>query len=318
MYRCQDSQLGTFWLIDTPGFNDTYLSDAQVLEEIAEWLSAAYRERIQLTGIIYLQSIQNNKFAGTSIRSIVWFRELCGNDALSKVFLVTSFWDNVPAQLPWDEALYRERQLKENKDYWKRIISRGARTERHNNTHESARTIIRRVIATQTDDSPGTYTRLQREMVDEHRPLNQTTVGQNIARLLDQDRIVFEQELEDLRGELDRALREQNEQHRRDVEAQQKENERIRRHLEEDQERLRRDVSKLDRRCKELEREATAEHEAELRQQQREMEGLEQELQRLNDHNADIQQRNERRDALEARRQRIEQLKREQLMCIVQ
>lgn len=51
VYQCSDYEFGTFWLIDTSGFNDTYRSDAEVLGDIVNWLNQAYIGKIPLTGI---------------------------------------------------------------------------------------------------------------------------------------------------------------------------------------------------------------------------------------------------------------------------
>ena len=36
----------TVTLVDTPGFNDTFRSDADILKEIAQWMASTYRSKI--------------------------------------------------------------------------------------------------------------------------------------------------------------------------------------------------------------------------------------------------------------------------------
>jgi len=43
------------FLVDTPGFDDTYKTDTEILREVAGWLTVAYQSKIELTGIIYLR-----------------------------------------------------------------------------------------------------------------------------------------------------------------------------------------------------------------------------------------------------------------------
>lgn len=51
----------TVRLIDTPGFDDTYRSDTDILELLANWLQTNYFEHVKLTGLILLQPINANR-----------------------------------------------------------------------------------------------------------------------------------------------------------------------------------------------------------------------------------------------------------------
>ncbi|KAF5972517.1 hypothetical protein FCOIX_9311 [Fusarium coicis] len=53
-------------LVDTPGFNDTYKSDADILLDLAKWLEVMYRQNAKLTGILCLHRITDvQRFDGT-------------------------------------------------------------------------------------------------------------------------------------------------------------------------------------------------------------------------------------------------------------
>ena len=43
-----------FVLFDTPGFDDTYRGDADILASLAENLSASYKNNLKLSRVIYL------------------------------------------------------------------------------------------------------------------------------------------------------------------------------------------------------------------------------------------------------------------------
>jgi hypothetical protein len=45
------------FLVNTPGFDNTYRSDTDILREIADWLAQAHQFRVRFTGIIYLHRI---------------------------------------------------------------------------------------------------------------------------------------------------------------------------------------------------------------------------------------------------------------------
>ena len=81
-----------FYLIDTPGFDDTHKTDTQVLREITNWLSTAYTADLKLTGIIYLHRILDVKMGGSAMKNLRMFKKLRGDDSLGSVVLATTFW----------------------------------------------------------------------------------------------------------------------------------------------------------------------------------------------------------------------------------
>ena len=108
------------FLVDTPGFDDTNRSDTEVLRSLAAWLTASYASGIQLSGMIYLHSIQLPRLQGSAIKNIKLFRSLCGDDALRKVVLATTRWDITDP----DVAEKREQQLKETNNYWGSMVAK--------------------------------------------------------------------------------------------------------------------------------------------------------------------------------------------------
>lgn len=101
-------------LVDTPGFDDTYRSDTEILKTIASWMKDAYDEKTRLTGIIYLHRISDNRMFGSSLKNLRMFRSLCGTENLSYVILATTIWDKVNA----GEGRAREAELLFNDQWW--------------------------------------------------------------------------------------------------------------------------------------------------------------------------------------------------------
>lgn len=66
-------------LIDTPGFDDTHKSDADILQKLSVWLAASYSARTKLTGIIYLHRVSDNRMQGTALMNLGMFKKLCGD-----------------------------------------------------------------------------------------------------------------------------------------------------------------------------------------------------------------------------------------------
>lgn len=58
-------------MVDTPGFDDTYEGDAEILKRIAEWLEKSYHDHaVVLAGVIYLHDISHDRFSGTARRNL--------------------------------------------------------------------------------------------------------------------------------------------------------------------------------------------------------------------------------------------------------
>ena len=188
--ECFNSQGQRIILIDTPGFNDTHLSDLEVLESIANWLKntqvfdrvrhlfptyhhTSYQGGQILSGLLFFHRISDNRMGNSPLRLLETFKNICGHDAFQNVVLVTTMWDDVTPE----EGAAREQELQ--RTYWKHMISRGSRMKRCSNTKESAWHII-------SDFKPGARRPLllQKELVDERKPLAETTAGRPLFRWL--------------------------------------------------------------------------------------------------------------------------------------
>jgi len=67
-------------LVDTPGFDDTSLSDTHVLKMLAAWLESTYRSGTKLSAILYVHPITQTRMQGTALRNLTMFKQLCAND----------------------------------------------------------------------------------------------------------------------------------------------------------------------------------------------------------------------------------------------
>jgi len=230
VYQCSDHEFGKFWLIDTPGFNDTYRSDAEVLGDIVNWLNQAYIGKIQLTGILYIHPIRETKMGAKAIDSLSSFKKLCGAEALRKAILVTTFWDEVDPIIGEE----RERELRESTLFWAIMLSRGSKVFRHYNKRLTAKAVVRHLLDIRTEQDQGTFLDIQREMIDQMKNLGQTSAGQLMVIILEKQHEAFERELADLQEELDFSITQQNEEHRKAVEEFRRQTDESRRRAAED------------------------------------------------------------------------------------
>lgn len=125
-------------IIDTPGFGDTHLSDATVLQMIAKWMETSYRAGVKLNGILYLHRLSDTRMHGSSMRSLRMFKQLCGEDYFRSVTLGTTCWSLIPRDL----GLQREAELKENAAFWKPLLAKGARIVRIPDSAVAAKDVL--------------------------------------------------------------------------------------------------------------------------------------------------------------------------------
>ncbi|KAK7047871.1 hypothetical protein VNI00_006199 [Paramarasmius palmivorus] len=160
-------------LIDTPGFDDTTTTDTDVLKMIGEYLAKTYKGGKKLAGVVYLHRISDMRMGGTSRRNFKLFRELCGDSSLKNVVVGTTMWSYVDKET--GEA--REAELRNEEIFFKPVIDKGANFVRHQNTNESAQSIIRSLI----DNQPMAL-QIQTEMVDQRKDISQTSAAAELLR----------------------------------------------------------------------------------------------------------------------------------------
>ncbi|KAJ6513038.1 P-loop containing nucleoside triphosphate hydrolase protein, partial [Mycena sanguinolenta] len=162
-------------LIDTPGFDDTTRSDTDILTQIAAFLATAYASGKKLAGVIYMHRISDVRMGGISTHNFKMFRQLCGENTLRNVVIVTSMWSQVTP----DVGEARELELASDERFLRPVMEKGARMLRSYNDVPSAQAIIRYLIGNQPR-----ALRIQRELVDQGKDIGQTAAGEELNREL--------------------------------------------------------------------------------------------------------------------------------------
>ena len=186
------------YLVDTPGFNDTVRSDTDVLRDIAAWLEMAFTRKIQLTGIIYLHRIVDNRMTGASMRNLRLFKALCGVNALASVVLATTMWDLASERV----ALHREVELINTEYFWGSMVANGSRVFRHRQGRESAANIVDYLISLRQP----VVLDIQHEMVEGRTTLDQTAAGQVLGDFMKGEISYLEKDLLEIDEELQQAI----------------------------------------------------------------------------------------------------------------
>ncbi|KAF8191299.1 P-loop containing nucleoside triphosphate hydrolase protein [Pholiota molesta] len=218
---------GRLVLVDTPGFDDTYEDDAEILRRISVWLGISYVAGMKLGGVIYLHDITQTRMLGTTRRNLTMFRKLVGEDALKCVFLGTTKWRLV------EPAAGAKRQEQLEAVFWKDLIDAGAQvfSVQDQDTPESSvhDQGIPQVNSTLDQDarapedgrihtevvSTELLLTIQRELVMKRMTIPQTEAGQTLKYSLDQliqlekrkVKNLSDEEFEQGREELDRLLK---------------------------------------------------------------------------------------------------------------
>jgi len=197
-------------LVDTPGFNDTNKTDAEVLDMIADWLKKTYKSNVKVAGIIYLHRISDNRMSGSPLKNLQMFGKLCGDTAIKSVVLATTMWTKVR---PVEVGVRREQELKEK--YWAGMLSLGSRMMRFGDSFDAAWKMIDQIVIPETDKDNALL--LQEELVKLNLRLGETEAGKTLyTKLLE----LLSQQKETIKKLREEAVAEENEQLAQELAAQ--------------------------------------------------------------------------------------------------
>ncbi|KAF3924855.1 hypothetical protein ABW21_db0204643 [Orbilia brochopaga] len=159
-----------FYILDTPGFDDSYMSDFEILEGLTRELAAIYKDARPLTGIIYVHDISKEKMGKTSHKSLRTFQNLVGETSLKNVVLVTTHWNRYFK----GAQILRETELRTT--FWASMLARGSQILRHSGSRKSALNIVKMLL-----DREPVVIRIVEQTVKDRLPVGQTDAGTVVA-----------------------------------------------------------------------------------------------------------------------------------------
>ncbi|KAM0256388.1 hypothetical protein ACHAQJ_005039 [Trichoderma viride] len=185
-------------LIDTPGFDDTYRSDTQVLQEIALWFSKSFKQGTKLSGMVFLHRITDVRMTGSARRNLIMFQKLCGEKVYSSVVLATTMWGLI------DETTgaHRERELTESEEFWGYMHKKGSRIFRLAQTRDSCLGIIRHILSFDST----IVLELQDEIVNQGHQLEDTKAGVQLNEDIIREREKHQAELLAMKEQMQEAI----------------------------------------------------------------------------------------------------------------
>jgi hypothetical protein len=168
-----------------------------------------YRKGQKLAGVIYLHCISDFRMSSASVHNFKMFRKLCGDSTLKNVVIVTTMWglgDHAQCEA-------RERELITDPAFFKPALDMNAKTFRDHSTCQSAHEILRHVIRNEPEPL-----RIQCELVDEGKGMKGTEAGEALTHELADLMRKTRQEIVDLGKEMREAVKNRDEEARRELE----------------------------------------------------------------------------------------------------
>ncbi|KAH6906247.1 TKL/TKL-ccin protein kinase [Coprinopsis sp. MPI-PUGE-AT-0042] len=175
VYGCEHPVFNSrrVFLVDTPGFG-VGISDERTLENLARWLSATYKSKVSLSGVLYFMSIGEMRLNGRDLGNMNVFQKLCGPNAYRNVAIITTGWEDVDEHA----AAERERSLKAQ--FLKEFLSGGGRCQRYRRTESMVRNAWDIVDMFDGDKRP---LLIQDEMVNKKVKLWKTSAFKAMSKL---------------------------------------------------------------------------------------------------------------------------------------
>ena len=193
----------SFTLIDTPGFDDTDISDHDILGVIADWLQERYEAGKLLTGIFYLQPITKNRAEGSALRSLALLEKLCGSKNFKNILLISTFWNQVSEEV----GARREKEMLEMEGLWKSMKEQGAQTERMARDYDRFKIVLSAMA-----NKPCISLQIQEELHD-GKTLQETMAGLSINAEARKMKEEYEHELEETRRKAQEELSQRDKLH---------------------------------------------------------------------------------------------------------
>jgi hypothetical protein len=201
------------WLIDTPGFDDTFRTDAQILEEINRCLALCFHKNAKVTGVLYVHAITEERMRGSAMTNLRMFRQVVGMDNMHHCRMVTTKWSRQ------DKELSKKRigELSNTEEFWKPLVEKGAQIVRFHDSVDSAKQIIEPLAY-----ADRFHMNLVKEYNIEKKDLRDTGAGKEVCDQIESVKKAHKEELDLLRQEWDDASKAKDVKMQKMIEAERK------------------------------------------------------------------------------------------------
>ncbi|ERF76640.1 hypothetical protein EPUS_04460 [Endocarpon pusillum Z07020] len=239
------------------------------------------------------------RLGGKALQNLKMFKSLCGDEALSKVVLATTFWGNVNSST----GMVREKEF-EKSEYWGKMIQKGSKVLRQDDGRASARLIIEYLVKKRTPASAGVALDIQIQMVDEGKSLDQTGAGQEMNAQILAMRKEYENKIATLRADLRVAIERKDKKWKAQIEDERRRTKTKLENAEKDRMKLQADNEELKKRISDRRRS----FDRDFLDTERRMQGLAYELQIMRERNEAAEKQQELRYQVQAKQDKLEML----------
>ncbi|KAL2201746.1 hypothetical protein CC79DRAFT_1247066, partial [Sarocladium strictum] len=190
-------------LVDTPGFDDTHVSDVDRLQEVSLYLTDLYKAEVNLTAIIYLQDIRVERIGGVALKNIRILESLTGLENFGAITIATNFWTSPPA----DRMTEHEVALMNDEYFFGPMLRGGARYWRLPDWGSSPgrSQCLSLLSEAVTGRRPLGAMQIQRELVDQGLKFGGTGAGQVVMAEFQRAQAQNEEKIRDLEKRLDES-----------------------------------------------------------------------------------------------------------------
>ncbi|KAH6905833.1 hypothetical protein BKA70DRAFT_1107178 [Coprinopsis sp. MPI-PUGE-AT-0042] len=173
-------------LVDTPGFDDSFSDDSEILRKVSVWLARCYNDAMAVAGIVYISDISQKRMFGSTRMSLNMLMKLCGEESLNRVVLATSQWDTLTSEASKGKAEERQDELKMT--YWKAASDLRASIRAIRQKPQDLEAVVNHVLKTYFDiqSSDIVVFGIQKEIVDLKMSLPATAAGRELKLTLDE------------------------------------------------------------------------------------------------------------------------------------
>ncbi|KAK2754952.1 hypothetical protein CKAH01_05966, partial [Colletotrichum kahawae] len=210
IYNCELKNGQRVYLVDTPGFDDASRADVDVLQEQAFLFTQLYKMKAALAGIVYLHPIQKNRISGSTARNFRMLEQMCGLEALDRVVLVTTMWNQIDPGTPQHEnACQRQQELVDDSRFWGNMCRRGGRAMQFDGSKRTASQVVDTLLNSYAEKGPAVF-KIQHEVVDEGLDIRASSAASELTRDLARIREQFQKEIGQLWDQYRQAEREKD------------------------------------------------------------------------------------------------------------
>jgi len=164
-------------------------------------LTASFKDKWEVLGVLYLHSVHDPRMKGSGLKNLRLFEKIAGKRNLHKCRLVTTKWSLQSIEI----GEGRELELKNNPKFWKQLLRGGARMVRFGDSMKSALDIINQVA-----QGSGVVLQLTDERQNKQIPLVKTEAGKEVDDSLERAHENHQNEVAELTEQYDDFIREKD------------------------------------------------------------------------------------------------------------